>query len=42
MYRGCAHEPWRMYRTYRSHDRAHDVAEDLQEDGYQVRIVPCR
>jgi hypothetical protein len=39
MYRVCEYEPWRIYRTFRSHALAHAVAEELEEDGYQVRIV---
>jgi len=39
MYRSCAAEPWRCYRTYESSYKADRVSHRLRHRGYETRIV---
>lgn len=39
VYRDCAHDPWRVYRSYESHRMAHLVADQLRDMGYQARVL---
>lgn len=39
LYRTCHSEPWRVYGTYHSHQRAHQIEDYLEAYGYDARIA---